>query len=111
MWIRNSGAWLSRDWGSRWGDAQLAARLACEAGRLAQLGGLVRRHHAEAQPRGARRDGGGADALGEDTALEQPLAELHRRLRLAHPQRHDLALAAASLQPVSYTHLRAHETD
>ncbi len=76
-------------------DPQLARRLAGSPRRPLQLARPVCRHRREAQPRGALGHGRRPDSLGEDAALQQPLAERHRPLRVADLERDDLGLAAA----------------
>ena len=58
---------------------------------LVQLGGRVRGHRRQAQPRGAGRHRRRADRLREHAALDRLLAEAHRVALIAHDQRHDRA--------------------
>ena len=62
------------------------AALADELARRARSSSAAMgRHHREAQARGALGHRRRADALGEDAALQEPLAELHRRARRRRP--------------------------
>ena len=73
---------------SGWGasEAELARGAADQLRGALQLLGAVGGHHREAQARGALGHGRWADALGEDAALEHPLAEVHRRSPRRRPR-------------------------
>ena len=79
-------------------SSRAAAPTSCAASRSSS--GVVRGHHREAQARGALGDGRRADPLGEDAALQQPLAELHRPLRRRRPRPARSGSRAAGRQPL-----------
>ena len=64
-----------------------------------QLGGGVRRHCSEPQPRAAGRHRRRPDRLGEDAAGERALADPDGDVGIADDQRHDLRAVAAHREP------------